>query len=168
MRLSPLVLAAGLGLSLAHLTAQTPQNQTLTGTLTVRTKGATTAVLGKNPDKKQEDFMFCIDQDRSAPQAIEFSGPGRVVYQPIQKPPMPQGVTITGPEMVAPTLAVVAEDGKAWVFVGKGQKPAVPAGDPSVAKAKTVNIQGLRRTDWAAQHGPRRGTDLEGCLAPGG
>jgi hypothetical protein len=70
--------------------------------------------------------------------------------------------------MVEPTLAVIAEDGQAWLFVGKGQKPLLPASDPALAKAKTVKVSGLQRSDWAAQYGPRRGTDLEGCLAPGG
>lgn len=167
MKLRPFVLAAGLALPLAQSAAQSP-SQTLAATLTVRTKGATTAILGKSPDKKQPDFMFCIDQERSSPQAIELSGPGRVVYQPLPKPSLPAGVTISGPEMIAPTLVLAADDGRAWVFVVKGQKPVVPAGDPILAKAATVNVQGLRRTDWAAQQGPRRGTDIEGCLAPGG
>ncbi len=168
MKSTCFVLVAGLGLALAHPSAQSPQSQTLIGTLTIKTNKATTAVLGKSLDKKQGDFMFCIDQDRSAPQVIDFSGPGQVVFQPMPRPPMPDGIKITGPEMVAPSLAVVAEDGKAWLFIAKGQKPPLPAGDPLLARATTVNIQMLRRTDWAAEYGPRRGISLEGCLAPGG
>jgi hypothetical protein len=168
MKATALVLLSGLGLVLASPAAQSPKHQTLTGTLTIKTKGATTAVLGKLPDKAEGEFMFCIDQERSAPQAIEFSGPGRVVFQPMPKPPMPEGITITGPEMVAPALAVLAEDGKAWLFIEKGQKTSFLAGDPLLGKATRVNIQTLRRTDWAAARGPRRGISLEGCLAPGG
>ena len=83
-------------------------------------------------------------------------------------PDVTPGITITGPEMVAPTLAVIAEDGKAWLFVRKGQKPLLPAGDPVLATAKTVNVRGLRRTDWARKNGVRAGTGIEACLAPGG
>ena len=167
MRLSSSIVVA-LALSFAHPAAQAPQPRTLTGTLTIKTKGATTAVLGKTPDKKQGDFMFCIDQDRAAPQAIDFTGPGRVIYKPMPPLDAPAGITIQGPEMVEPTLAVIAEDGRAWLFVAEGQKALLPASDPALAKAKTVKVSVLRRTDWAAQYGPRRGTDLDGCLAPGG
>ena len=168
MRISSLLIVAGLGLSLAHPAAQAPPTGTLTGTLTITTRNATTAVHGKNPDKATGDFLFCIDQDRSAPQAIDFTGSGRVVYQPMPPPDVPAGITVTGPEMVAPTLAVIADDGKAWLFMKKGQKPLLPAGDPALAKAKTVNVRGLRRTDWARKSGAKAGTDIEGCLAPGG
>lgn len=168
MRISTFLAISGLALALTSISAQAPQPGTLTGTLTIKTQRATTAVLGRNPDTKQGDFMFCIDQDRAAPQAVDFTGPGRVIYQPLPAPSSTPGVTIEGPEMVAPTLAVIAEDGKAWLFVGKGQKPLLPQGDPALAKATTVKVRGLRRTDWARQYGPRRGIGLEGCLAPGG
>jgi hypothetical protein len=167
MRLAFPVLIALL-LSLAHAAAQAPQARTLTGTLTVKTKGATTAVLGKTADKKQGDFLFCIDQGRAAPQAVEFTGSGRVIYKPMPPLDAPAGITIEGPEMVEPTLAVIAEDGRAWLFVAKGQKPLLAAADPVLAKAKSVQVSGLQRSDWAAKYGPRRGTDLEGCLSPGG
>lgn len=157
-----------LALSFAHPAAQAPQPGTLSGTLTIKTRGATTAVLGKNPDKTQGDFMFCIDQDRGAPQAIDFTGAGRVIYKPMPPLDVPAGITIDGPQMVQPTLAVIAENGQAWLFVAKGQKPLLAASDPAFAKARTVQVNGLQRTDWAAKNGPRRGTDLQGCLAPGG
>jgi hypothetical protein len=112
--------------------------------------------------------MFCIDQDRAAAQPIDFTGAGRVIYKPMPPLDVPAGITIEGPEMVEPTLAVIAESGQAWLFVGKGQKPLLAASDPALAKARTVQIRGLQRTDWAAKFGPRRGTDLQGCLAPGG
>jgi hypothetical protein len=168
MRSFALVFAAGLGISLAYPAAQSIQNQTLTGTLSIRTKGATTAVFGKNADTKQGDFMFCVDQDRSTRQSIDFTGPGRVVYRPKPAPPIPAGIEVTGPEMVENTLAVVTDDGKAWLFVAEGQKAPLPAGDPALATATTVQVVTVRRTDWAARTGPRRGTSFEGCLAPGG
>ena len=168
MRTSSLLLVAGLGFSLAHPAAQTPSTGTLTGTLTIKTKGATTAVHGSNPDKTKGDFLFCIDQDRAAAQAVDFTGRGRVIYQPMPKPDVPAGITVTGPEMVAPTLAVIADDGKAWLFVAKGKQPLSPADDPAVKTAKTINVRGLRRTDWARKNGLRAGTDIEACLAPGG
>lgn len=167
-RTFPIVLAA-LGAILAQPAAQSPSaSRTLKGTLTVTTKGHTTAVLGRSPDPKQGDFMFCIDQDRSKPTAVAFTGPGRVVYQPDAAIQVPEGVTISGPEMVAPTLAVIGDDGKAWVFVGKGQQPPLPPGDPVLARATKVGVQGLRRTDWTRPNGTRGGLDVEGCLAPGG
>lgn len=168
MRSFALALAAGFGLSLASPASQSTQSQTLTGTLSIRTKGATTAVFGKSADTEQGDFMFCVDQDRKARQAIDFTGPGRVVYRPMPAPPIPAGIEVTGPEMVENTLAVVADDGKAWLFVAEGQTAPLPAGDPALAKATTVKVVTVRRTDWAAATGPRRGTSFEGCLAPGG
>lgn len=165
------MLGAALALSLASPAApaaQAPEPRTLTGTLTIKTKGATTAVLGKNSDRKQGDFLFCIGQDRASAQVIEFTGPGRVIYRPRRPLDVPAGITVQGPEMVEGTLAVVAEDGQAWLFLGKGQKPLLSASDPALAKAKTVKVSSLQRSDWAAEYGPRRGTDLEGCLAPGG
>ena len=168
MRIPLSSISLALALAIASPAAQAPQPGTLTGTLTIKTRGATTAIMGKNPDKKQGDFMFCISQDRAAPQSIDFAGPGRVIYQPMPPLDVPAGITIEGPEMVEPTLAVVAGDGQAWLFVGKGRKPLLPASDPALAKAKTVTIRGLQRSDWAAKNGPRRGISLEGCLAPGG
>jgi hypothetical protein len=168
MRLASIVAAAGIAMSSAHPFGQSQQARTLTGTVTIKTRKATTAVHGKSADPKQGDFMFCIDQDRSAPQAVDFSGPARVVYRPLPGPDVPEGVVITGPENVANTLAVLATDGRAWLFVGKGEKPVLPPGDAALAKATTVNVRGLRRTDWERPRGPRGGTDMEGCLAPGG
>lgn len=124
--------------------------------------------MGQSTDKAQGDFMFCIDQDRTKPQMVEFKGPGRVMYRPRPGLELPEGISVTGPEMVEPTLAVVTNDGRAWVFVARGKKPVVAADDPAFAKAVTVPIGGLRRTDWAASTGPRRGISMEGCLAPGG
>ena len=161
------VAAITLACTFAADAVQSSQTATLSGTLTVRTQGATTAVHGESTDKTQGDFMFCIDQDRTKPQIVEFKGPGRVLYRPMPRPNLPEGITVTGPEMVEPALAVIANDGKAWVFLARGQEPML-ASDPTLAKAVTVPVRGLRRTDWAAAKGPRRGVSMEGCLAPGG
>lgn len=144
------------------------QDKTLRGTVTITTSGHTVAVLGKTspPDT---DFLFCIDQDRSAPaQRVEFSGPARVVYRPMPISGIPAGVTINGPESVANTLVVVGDDGQAWIFVAKDQKPLLAAGDRALAKAATVRSSVVRRLDWAMGNGPRRGTDIAGCLQPAG
>ncbi len=169
MRISSLSLATAIGLSLAHVAAQPSEDKTLAGTVTIKSKGATIAVHGKSTDIAVGHFLFCVDRERStATQPIDFTGPARVVYRRLPPPQVPAGVVMSGPENVAATLAVVAEDGRAWLFVGEGQKPILRAGDPALAKATTANVRLVRRTDWSAARGPRRGTDIEGCLAPGG
>ena len=138
-------------------------DKTLRGTVTIKTNGHTVAVHGKagQPDS---EFLFCIDQDRSAPaQRIEFTGPARVMYRAAPIPGIPAGVVISGPESVANTLAVVGEDGKAWTFVAQDQKPLLATGNPTAVRTSVV-----RRLDWATGNGPRRGTDLAGCLQPAG
>lgn len=164
-----LAVATAPALPVAHAAAQSQGDKTLTGTVTIKSKGRTTAVHGTGTDKTQGDFLFCIDQPPSAPAPpADFTGSARVIYRALPAPPMPPGVVIEGPENVAQTLAVVAADGRAWQFVGKGQKPILGAADPAAAKAATTSVQLIRRTDWARGSGPRRGTDIEGCLAPGG
>jgi hypothetical protein len=114
------------------------------------------------------DFLFCIDQDRAAPaQRIEFTGPARVLYRSTPITGVPAGVKISGPEMVANTLAVVADDGKTWVFVATDQAPLVTSGK-GTATSTRVGATVVRRLDWTSGSGPRRGTDLAGCLAPAG
>ena len=150
--------------SVASLTGQS-NDKTLRGTVTIKTNGYTVAVHGKagQPDS---EFLFCIDQDRSAPaQRIEFTGPARVMYRAVPIPGIPAGVVISGPESVANTLAVVGEDGKAWTFVAKDQKPLLATG---TANQATVGTSIVRRLDWATGSGPRRGTDIAGCLQPAG
>jgi hypothetical protein len=144
------------------MAAQPAGTRTLSGTVTIATRNATTAVLGQTADGP---FMFCVDQDRSAPQAIDYKGKARVIYRPAPQPELPPGVTISGPEPVEAALAVVAEDGRAWRFVRSG-KPQID--DASLAKATTVAVRTVQRTDWAPANGVRRGIDLQGCLAPGG
>jgi hypothetical protein len=163
---SCVVIALGAAFSLVAAQAQ---EKTLTAAVTVKTVGYTTAVHGKFADPKQGDFLFCIDQDRSGPaQAVNFTGPARVIYLPVPITGLPPGVVVNGPESVASTLTVIAENGASWVFVAKGQKPLLPAGGPAPAKPTTVNVSILRRTDWAAPVGPRRGADLSSCLTPNG
>ena len=83
-----------------------------------------------------------------------------------RSPGCPAGVAVNGPENVASTLTVIAENGASWVFVAKGQKPLLPAGGAALVKPTTVNVSIVRRTDWAAPAGPRRGADLSSCLTP--
>ena len=150
--------------SVASLAGQ-GTDKTLRGTITIKTIGYTVAVHGKAGPPDTE-FLFCIDQDRSAPaQRIEFTGPARVMYRAVPTPGIPAGVVISGPESIANTLSVVGEDGKAWTFVAKDQKPLLATG---AATATTVGTSVVRRLDWATGSGPRRGTDLSGCLQPAG
>jgi hypothetical protein len=161
-------LAAAAALASGVAAAQT-QDKVLTASVTVKTAGHTTAVHGKSADAKQGDFLFCIDQDRSAgAQAVNFTGPARVIYRPVPITGIPAGVVINGPESVASTLTVIAASGASWVFVAKDQKPLVPAGTPALVKPTTVGVSIVRRTDWAAAAGPRRGTDISSCLMAAG
>jgi hypothetical protein len=169
------VLFAAIVLSLTRTTGQAGAAKTLNGFITIKTTtdGSTTAILGKKaPTSNDGEFLFCIDQARTASQRIEFSGLARVVYRPqppVARPPgMPAGITISGPETVDSSLAVVPNSGKAWLFVGKGEEPVLPPGDPALANATRVNVSVVRRLDWNGGNGLRRGTNLEGCLAPGG
>jgi hypothetical protein len=137
-------------------------------TVTTSETGRTVAVLGKKTATSQEaEFLFCLDL--AEPQKIAFNGPARVIYRP-QAPTtgIPAGVKVSGPESVSSTLAVVPNEGKSWVFVAKGEKAPLPADDPAMASANTVKVGLVRRLDWAGDSGPRRGTELEGCLSPGG
>jgi hypothetical protein len=167
MRLLSFVVMA-IGAAFGIVVAQA-QDKTLTATVTLKTVGHTTAVHGKPADPKQGDFLFCIDQERPGPaQAVNFAGPARVIYRPVPITGIPAGVVVSGPENVASTLTVIADNGASWVFVAKGQKSLLPAGAPALVKPTTVNVSIVRRTDWAAPAGPRRGADLSSCLTPAG
>ena len=151
----------------AALLAGQENDKTLRGTVTIKTNGYSVAVHGAagQPDS---EFLFCIDQDRAAPaQRIDFTGPARVMYRAMPITGVPAGVVISGPEMVANTLTVVGEDGKAWTFVATDEKPLL-AGGSRAANPTTVRATVVRRLDWATGSGPRRGTDIAGCLAPAG
>ena len=161
-------LMLGMALVSASLAAQGSADKTLRGTVTIQTYRGAVAIHGK-ATPPAGDFLFCLDQDRSATaQKIDFSGPARVLYRAVPITGIPEGVTISGPENVANTLTVIADDGKAWVFVGKGQQPLPAAGDRALANATTVGVAVVRRLDWASGNGPRRGTDIAGCLQPAG
>jgi hypothetical protein len=151
--------------SVALLTAQGSNDKTLRGTVTIKSEGGSVAIHGKAAPPAG-DFLFCVDQDRATAQRIDFTGPARVLYRAAPIAGIPAGVTISGPESVANTLAVIADDGKAWIFVAKGQQPLPGAADR--AKATTVNVTVVRRLDWTTGSGPRRGLDIAGCLAPAG
>jgi hypothetical protein len=77
-------------------------------------------------------------------------------------------VKITGLEPIAPALAVVPSDGKAMMFLGKGQSSPLPAADPAMKTATTFQVGHVARQDWEGPDGRRRGTDVEACLSPGG
>jgi hypothetical protein len=152
-------------------TGQSGASTTLTGhvVMTTSSTGRTAAVvIKKDAASKDVDSLFCLDLAPPAPPKIEFAGPARVIYRPQPIPGLPAGVKISGPENVASTLAVVPAQGKGWLFVAKGEKPLLAAGDQAAANAVTVNVSIVRRVDWTGDNGQRRGTDLEGCLAPGG
>ena len=152
--------------SVAALAGQ-GNDKTLRGTVTIKTNGYSVAVHG-TAGQPDTEFLFCIDQDRSAPaQRIDFTGPARVMYRVVPIQGIPAGVVISGPEMVANTLAVVGEDGKVWTFVAKDEKP-LPATGSRAANPTMVRASVVRRLDWATGSGPRRGTDLGGCLQPAG
>jgi hypothetical protein len=161
------VLFATIILSLARPTGQAGATKTLNGFITIKTSGGVTAVLGKkDAASNMGEFLFCIDLAQTPPPKIEFTGPARVVYRPQPLTGIPAGITISGPESVSSTLAVVPDSGKAWLFVAKGEKALLPPGDPGLANATTVNVSIVRRLDWTNGNGPRRGVDVEGCLAP--
>lgn len=150
--------------SVASLAAQN-DSQTLRGTVTIKSSGGAIAIHGTSAAPDAE-FLFCVDQDRSGPpRTIAFAGPARVIYRAQPIPGMPAGVKISGPESVANTLAVVADDGRSWIFAAKGQAPLAPE---TAAKATAVPTSLVRRLDWSTGKGPRRGTDTAGCLQPAG
>lgn len=164
------VLFAVLILSLAHPTGQQGATKTLDGFITIKANTHVVAVLGKKDATSKEGvFLFCIDLAQPGAQTIEFSGPARVVYR--LEPPTPgilAGIAFSRPEDVSSTLAVVPPSGKAWLFVSEREKAVLPAGDPALANATTVKVRIVRRLDWISGNGPRRGADVEGCLAPAG
>ena len=164
--------AVVVALPLGASARQTNEVKTLTGHVTITTsaEGRATAVLGKkDAQSKAGEFLFCIDNGQPPVTKTAFAGPARVIYRALPPPAgIPPGIKVTGPENVASVLAVVPNEGKATVFLGKGQKPPFPAGAPAMAGATIVNVVLVRRVDWIADNGGRRGTDLAGCLAPGG
>ena len=159
-------LAAGCAFTVGAVAAQT-QDKVLTAVLTVKTAGHTTAVHGKVADPKVGDFLFCIDQDRAgAAKAVNFTGQGRVIYRPQPVPGMPDSMVGKTPESVASVLTVIAGSGEAWMFAEKGQAALQPPGASS--RSTTIPVSIVRKTDWSAGAGPRRGTDISSCLMAAG
>ncbi len=163
-----------IGLLLVAATAGSPSGvrtqeaaKTLTGHLTVATSpaGRTTVVAGGANAGAEPDFLFCISHAKPLSSKIEYKGPGKVIYQPRQRPEAPPGITITGPTPVAPLLAVAPANAPPMIFTAPGQ--TIPA-EASLDGATTYTVGTVTRMDWAAAKGPRRGTSIEGCLAPGG
>ncbi len=151
-------IAAGVAVVAAEV-----QDKTLTATVTMKTVGHTTAVHGRVADPNQGDFLFCIDQERTGAQAVNFTGDARVIYRPAPVPGMPESLAGKTPESIAPALTVVAGTGQAWVFVAKGQARLQSPGN-----ATTIPVSIVRRTDWSPGSGPRRGTDIASCLMTAG
>jgi hypothetical protein len=164
------VLVSALALPLTT-TGQSGDSRTLTGHVVVTTSGTgrtAAVVVKKDATSKDVESLFCLDLAPPTPPKIEFAGPARVIYRPQPIPGVPAGIKISGPKRVSSTLAVVPAQGKGWLFVAKGQKPLVATGDLATSNAATVNVSVVRRIDWIGDDGQRRGTDLEGCLAPAG
>jgi|SRR5688572_32884920 hypothetical protein len=168
IRRAPALVAAVLS-STTILTGQT-QPTTLTGHVSISTSttGRTTVVAVKKDAKGNADAMFCVSHPKPVAEKVAYEGPGKVTYRPQPIPGLPTGVKISGPEAIAPVLAVVASDGKAMLFVAEGQTAPLAAADPSLKTAKTFKVAIVVRQDWDGPNGLRRGIDVQSCLAPAG
>ena len=166
-RTAALLVAVWGALPFGMAAQQATQPKTLSGHVTIVTSsnGRATAVVGRNSAGGEPQFLFCISHREPVVKKIEYQGPGKVTYRPQPIPGIPPGIKIEGPESIAPMLAVAPDSGAAMVFVAKGQKPP---SDASLTGATTFNVGMVTRMDWARGNGPRRGTDMEGCLSPGG
>jgi hypothetical protein len=109
--------------------------------------------------------QFCVHHADPLSTPLTMATKGAVVYVPQPIAGLPPGVKISGPEQIAPTLAVVPEKGAAILFLGNGA--AAPAGVDQKT-ARKVPISTVVRQDWVGPNGARRGTGVEACLAPGG
>ncbi len=112
--------------------------------------------------------MFCVTYPQPLAEKLAYAGPGKVVYRPRPIPGLPAGVKISGPETIAPVLAVLPSEGKALLFRAEGESSPLPAADLSTKSAATFQAASIVRQDWRAPDGGRRGTNEEACLAPGG
>jgi hypothetical protein len=109
--------------------------------------------------------QFCIHHVDPLSAPLTMAAKGAVVYVPQPIPGLPPGVKISGPEQIAPTLAVVPEKSAAILFLGKGA--AAPTG-VDTKSARKIAVSTVVRQDWVGPNGARRGTGVEACLAPGG
>ncbi len=163
-------IACIVALPLGMAAAQTVQPKTVKASVSVVTAdyGSAIAVVSKGAAGEPE-FLFCVDLVAPLPQKIAFTGPARVVYRPLPPPVIPAGIKVDVVENVASALAVLPSSGKGWLFLEKGEKSVLSAGEAAAAGATTVPVKLVRRIDWvAANGGPRRGMDIEGCFAVGG
>jgi hypothetical protein len=163
---SILVIAGILALPLGIAAGQAGPPKTVTASVTVTTSddGRVVAVLSKN----EPAFLFCIDLPPRTMQKITYTGSARVVYRPLPLGNIPAGIKIEGPENVASALAVLPSAGKGWLFLGKNEKSVLAAGDAAAAGITTVPASIVRRVDWVASGGQRRGMDVEPCFVSGG
>ncbi len=160
-----LVVASVLTLPLT-IAGQSGAPRTVSASVTVTTSdsGRVVAVLSKSDPA----FLFCIDLPPRTTQRITYTGPARVVYRPLPIGNIPAGVKIEGPENVASALAVLPSGGKGWLFLAKNEKSVLAPGDPAGAGVSTVPASVVRRVDWVASDGDRRGMDVEPCFVAGG
>jgi hypothetical protein len=159
------LLAGVLALPPRAVAQQPAPTKTMTATVVMTTSASrrTVAVLSKG----EPAFLFCIDLAAPVPQKIEFTGPARVLYRPLPLD-IPAGFKVSGPENVSNAVAVLPTAGKGWVFLGKGEKTVLPAGDPAGAGATVFPASGVRRIDWVGENGQRRGMDVEPCFEAAG
>ena len=162
--LSALVIA-----SATILTGQT-ESATVSGHISISTSSSrrTSVVTIRAKEKQDIQAMFCISYPQPLAEKLTYAGPGKVVYRPRPIPGLPAGVKISGPETIAPVLAVLPAEGKALLFRGEGESSPLPAADLSMKSAATFQVATIVRQDWRASDGARRGTSEEACLAPGG
>lgn len=105
--------------------------------------------------------QFCLSFPEPLDQSISMSERGQVIYLPQPLEGLPPGMEISGPEPIAKTLTVAAENGTVFAFVGKGVKP--------IAKNATViAITNVTRQDWMGPNNSRRVPGVEACLSAGG
>jgi hypothetical protein len=157
-------------LPLSMVAAQTVQPKTVNASVSVVTSDdrRAVAVVSKGAGNEAA-FLFCVDLAAPLPQKIAFAGPARVVYRPLPAVKIPAGIKVEGPENVTSALAVLPSAGKGWLFLAKNEATVLPAGDAAAKDATTVPVKMVRRVDWvAADGGPRRGMDVEGCFTVGG
>lgn len=146
------------------------QPATVTGyvSITTSSSGRTTAVTVKNDAKGSVTAMFCVSHPQPIAEKLAYEGAGKVIYRPQPISGLPAGVKISGPESIAPVLAIVPSDRKAMLFAGKQQSASLTAADPALKTATTFQVAQVVRQDWEGPNGARRGTDVEACLAPAG
>jgi hypothetical protein len=146
-----------------HAQGENPQTVDAHVSMTTSANGRTTAVLGRDGEKGEPLFLFCISHDKLAA-PVTVKGPAKVTFRPQPIPGLPAGVTVSGPQPVADVLGIAPQSGTPILFAAKGQTLA----EPALQKATRIPVTTVQRTDWVVGKGPRRGVSVEGCVAPGG